>query len=94
MFIPIAHALTSASVTDVNSLNAFITRIANTFGGIVIAVSAVFIAWAGLYYVTAKGDEKKVGAAKNMLMYGLVGVAVAALATVLPIIVQSIVQAY
>lgn len=48
---------------------------------IVIGVAAIFmIIFAGMKYVTSGGDSSAVASAKNMIIYALVGIVVAAMA--------------
>ena len=58
-----------------------ITRWLSTF---LVVFSAIYFVMAGFNYVTSGGDENKVAKAKNQLLYGLVGIAIAALAFLLP----------
>ena len=57
-----------------------------------IVLSAIFIAMAGFNYVTSGGDEDKINKAKTQLVYGLVGVAIAALAYALPRVIYHVVS--
>jgi len=57
-----------------------------------IVLSAIFIAMAGFNYVTSGGDEGKISKAKTQLTYGLVGVAIAALAYALPRVIYHVVS--
>ncbi len=44
-------------------------------------LTVVFVLWAAFGYLTAGGDEKKVAAAKNKIIYAIVAVAIALIAT-------------
>ncbi|MCD6412498.1 hypothetical protein J7K91_02370 [bacterium] len=59
---------------------------------LLIVLSAIFIAMAGFNYVTSGGEEDKISKAKTQLVYGLVGVAIAALAYALPRVIYHIVS--
>ena len=41
------------------------------------AIAAFFILWAGFLYLTAAGDEEKVGKAKSILVYAIIAVIIA-----------------
>ena len=47
----------------------------------VIAIAVVLMIYGGFLYVTSGGDEDKVKDAKNYIIYGAIGIAVATLAT-------------
>ncbi len=47
----------------------------------VIAISVILMIYGGFLYVTSGGDEDKVKNGKNYIIYGVVGIAVATLAT-------------
>lgn len=47
----------------------------------VIAIAVILMIYGGFLYVTSGGDEDKVKDGKNYIIYGVVGIAVATLAT-------------
>jgi len=47
----------------------------------VLAISVILMIYGGFLYVTSGGDEDKVKDGKNYIIYGVVGIAVATLAT-------------
>lgn len=53
-------------------------------------LAGFFILYAAFLYLTAGGDEEKVGKAQNTLKYAVIAVVVALLATVLPNLISSI----
>lgn len=53
------------------------TVIANTLIFLVGAISVIFIIIGGLRYVTSNGDSKNVTAAKDTILYAIIGVIVA-----------------
>jgi len=57
-----------------------LTRALNWLFGIVIALAAIMIVWAGYAYITSAGSEEKMKTALNTLIYALIGVAIALLA--------------
>lgn len=52
--------------------NDFISRV---FGIIGILVLCMFV-WAGLMYIAAKGDSKKVGEANNIMKWAIIGLVI------------------
>jgi hypothetical protein len=53
-----------------------IQRLITTFLGIVGAVALLVFFYAGVLYMTAGGDEKKVSSAKDAMLYGTIGLAI------------------
>jgi len=66
--------LTKQSIADL------ISSFANYFAGIIGALGVLVMLYAAFLYMTAGGDEEKVGKAKKSFIYGLVGIGVAILA--------------
>jgi len=48
---------------------------------VVLAIAVILMIYGGFLYVTSGGDEEKVKNGKNYIIYGVVGIAVATLAT-------------
>ena len=65
---------------DLWSDNSILKKITNWFFGIVIMIAVIMIIAAGFNYVISAGNEAKVKTAMNLLIYALVGVAIALLA--------------
>ena len=57
-----------------------VEKAANWLLYIVIALAVVFIIYAGFLYLTSGGDEEKTKAAKNYIIYAVIGIAIALLA--------------
>lgn len=57
-----------------------LARAINWVFGLVIAVAAIMLIWAGFTYVTSAGNAEKVKTALNGLIYALIGVGIAILA--------------
>lgn len=55
-------------------------KIINTFSIIVGAASVIMIIYGGFRYITSGGESGRVGAAKNSLLYAIVGLVIVALA--------------
>jgi hypothetical protein len=63
-----------------DSVKKLAAKITNTFSIIVGAASVIMIIYGGFRYVTSGGESGRVGAAKNALLYAIVGLAIVALA--------------
>jgi len=59
------------------SLNSIFGQIANILIFLVGAVSVIMIIIGGLRYVTSNGDAKQTEAAKNTILYSVIGIIVA-----------------
>lgn len=60
--------------------NGVFQTVANTLIFLVGAVSVVFLIIGGLRYVISNGDSKQVEAAKNTILYAIIGIVVAVIA--------------
>jgi uncharacterized membrane protein YuzA (DUF378 family) len=67
-------------------VNSVIKAVVNILSTVVGIAAVIMVILAGFKYVTSAGDSGKVSSAKNTLVYALVGLAVAAVALVLPLI--------
>jgi hypothetical protein len=66
-------------MTDID-IWGLLAKALNWFANIVLLISAIMIVYAGFTYVTAGGKEDKIKLAMQVLIYALVGFAVALLA--------------
>ena len=57
-----------------------IAQIANYLFWILLAISIVFIVYAGLLFVTASGNAEQVEKARGIILYAIIGIIVAILA--------------
>ena len=64
-------------------VNATVNLIINIFSWIVGVVSVIMIIWGGFKYITSGGDAGSVTAAKNTILYAIVGLIIVALAQVI-----------
>lgn len=71
-----------ASTSD-SKLTSIIATVINWFSWIVGAVSVIMIIYGGFRYVTSAGDSSKITAARQTIMYALVGLVVVALSQLL-----------
>ncbi len=60
--------------------------------GIAGAVSAIFVVYGGIAYITSSGDSGKLQKAKNTIIYALIGLAIVALAEVITAFVSNIIR--
>lgn len=68
-----------------------INRVIDWFFTLLLVLAVVFILWAAFKYLTAGGDEEKVGSAHKILLWAVVAIAVALLSQGLVFIVQQLV---
>lgn len=59
--------------------------------GIAGVVSAIFVVFGGISYITSTGDPGKVKKAKDMIMYALIGLAIVGLSEVIVVFVSNII---
>ena len=82
---PIANPTGGSGVTSpINSVTGvqdLLNRVLRIMYVIFFIIAAIFIVLAAFKYLTAQGDEEKVGEAKKMLIYAIVAIAVALIAT-------------
>ena len=81
---------TSGSVTDTASLVQKIMDLVNWFAWFVGLAAVVMGLYAGVLFITAAGDSAKIETARSILLYAIVGIAVAVLAFSLVAISKSI----
>src|SRR3989344_452808 len=68
-----------------------VVRIGNFFGFAILAIAVIMILIAAFNFLTGGGNEEKITAARNYLIYALVGVGVALLAFWLPTVVGNVI---
>ena len=66
--------------TELFGEGSIVTTVINTMLFIVGILSVIMITYAGIRYVTAHGDSKQVGDAKNTLIYAIVGLIISIVA--------------
>lgn len=74
--VPVMAQGEQAGPESVDDLIELIEQIAVWFQAIVLAIAVIMIIWAGLLWMTAGGDEEKLGKARRTLIYGLIGIAI------------------
>lgn len=65
---------------DDSAIKTIAAKITNTFSIIVGAASIIMIIYGGFRYITSGGESGRVGAAKNSLLYAIVGLVIVAIA--------------
>ena len=66
-----------------DAVNNIVTTVINIFSWVVGVVCVIMIIYGGFKYVTAGGDSNNVTAAKNTILYAIVGLVIVALAQVI-----------
>jgi len=67
-------------ITSPTEISDLVQRILNWVGGIVMTISLIVLLWAAILFLTAGASETAHSKAKNVLIYAIVGIAVAILA--------------
>jgi hypothetical protein len=65
------------------SVNSTVALVINIFSWIVGVISVIMIIWGGFKYITSGGDSNNVTAAKNTILYAIIGLVIVALAQVI-----------
>lgn len=68
---------------DTEQLGKIAKNVVNIFSYIVGAISVIMIIYGGFRYITSGGSSEGVGAAKNTLIYAIIGLIIVALAQVI-----------
>ena len=97
----VAHAQTicanppcpGVDITGPGQLLTTINRVIDWAFVFFFAVAVFFFLWAAFDYLTAAGDAAKLTSAKNRLIYGIIGVALALIAKSIPVFVKGFIQA-
>ena len=79
--LPTPPTGTDSPIRDVSGVYGVLNGVLRFMYVVFFIVAAIFIVLAAFQYLTAGGDEEKVGKAKNMLIYAIVAIAVALIAT-------------
>lgn len=76
--------------TDANAIVLWMEKLAKTIYYGVMVLAVVFMLVAAFTFLTAGGSPEKIATARQMLIYALIGIAVALLAYAVPYIVRGI----
>ncbi len=74
--------ITNVGPESPTELIGIIKNIAGWFQVIVLVIAIIMIIYAGFVWMTAAGDEEKLGKARKTLIWGLVGIGIALFAYV------------
>lgn len=72
-----------AGCLHANTAGNMVTELINWVTGVAGVVSAIFIVYGGISYITSAGDPSKVEKAKKTILYALIGLVVVALVTII-----------
>ncbi|MEK7076658.1 MAG: hypothetical protein AAB967_00340 [Patescibacteria group bacterium] len=81
------------NITSVEDLQNVVSRIVGWAQVFFYIIATLFIILAAFRYLTSGGDEEKIGAAKNMLIYSIVAIAIAAIAGGVVLLVRNFINA-
>ncbi len=76
-------------IQTIQDVNGLINRLISWMQFLLFALAAVFIVIAAFTYLLAGGDAEKTGKAKNQLIYSIIAIAIALLATGIVLVVKS-----
>lgn len=74
------------------SANALVQNLVDWFIAIAGVVSAIFLVYGGISYITSSGDPNKTTKAKQMITYSLIGLAIVALSVVISAFVSNMIN--
>lgn len=80
------------SVTGITGVTSVLDQVAGWFLIVVVTVSVIFFVYAGFLYITSGGDDDKIKKAKDYLLYGVIGIAVALLAKAITTVVMNLIS--
>lgn len=64
-------------------INTTVNKVIDLLSVIVGIVAAIMIIWGGFKYITSAGNQENIKAAKNILLYAVIGLVVVALAQII-----------
>lgn len=83
---------TPSPIEDISGVENLIVSVARWISIIISIIAVIMLILGGFSYITSGGDEDKAGSAKKKIIYGLIGLAVAALAWGAEALVRSALQ--
>ncbi|MFH1188996.1 MAG: hypothetical protein V1652_04110 [bacterium] len=84
-----AQSAVPTPVQNFGDIVHFIDQASQWFFGFILALAVIYLLYAAFLYLTAAGDEKKTGDAKNIIIYAIIGIVVALIAGGITSIVTS-----
>ena len=82
----------SSSCVNMDNAGDMVTRLINWVTGVAGVVSAIFVVYGGIAYITSAGDPGKVEKAKKTILYSLIGLIIVALVITITGFVSSTVR--
>jgi len=80
-FIAAAQSPPEATVTDLNDITAIAQKITSWARIMFFVLAGLFLVFAAFKFLTSGGDEDKIKGAKNALIYAIIAIVVALIAT-------------
>lgn len=80
-------------ITSFDDIIELIDTVASWLFTIILALAVVMLLYAAFLWLTASGDEDKVSTARKVLIYALIGIAIAFIAKGLVALIQELVGA-
>ena len=84
--------ISNCTTTNCVEPEALVEGLISWFIGIAGIVSAIFLVYGGITYITSSGDASKLQKAKNMILYSLIGLAIVILATIITAFVSNAIR--
>jgi len=79
------------NVTSISAVISIINTLANWVFSVLIALAVIMLLLAAFNWLTSAGNEEKISSARKMLIWALVGIAVALAAKGLVMIVEALI---
>lgn len=76
LLAPIVFAQVEGAPETIDELTDLIAQIGRWFQAIVLLIAIIMIIYAGFVWMTASGDEEKLGKARKTLIWGLIGIGI------------------
>ena len=86
---PFFAAAAIQSPTDLTDLGSVIAAVVNIVQVLLIMATTLYLLYAGLMFVTARGEPSKITAARDALLWGMVGAALILAARVIVTTLQT-----
>ncbi len=84
--------LSNCTETECIDAGTLVTQTINWFIAVAGVISAIFLVYGGISYITSSGDPNKTQKAKNTILYSLIGLAIVALATAMTAFVSNMIR--
>lgn len=81
-------------LTTPGAISRLVVNVLNWLGGIVMVIAIIMLLWAAILYLTAGASETAHSKAKGVLIYAIVGIAIAVLAYSVRPFIQNVLQGY